>query len=106
MHIYTKQNEDTVCEYSELEEIPLDLKSLLKKLQGQASKQWYQFGLALGLPMDVLEGFNLYSEDDCLVEVLDYWLKHHPTQPTWQEITDAQRKIESFNTSKDSGAWQ
>ena len=73
------------------------------KLQGQVSKQWYQFGLALGLPMDVLEEFNHYSEDDCLVEVLDHWLKHHPSQPTWQEITDAQSKIETFNTPNVSG---
>ena len=48
--------------------------------------------------MDVLEGFNLYSEEDCLVEVLDYWLKNHPSKPTWQEITDAQRKLEMFNS--------
>ena len=100
--LHTKQNRDTY-EYGQLEEIPLDLKSLLQKLQGQISKQWYQFGLALGLPMDVLEGFNLYSEEDCLVEVLDYWLKHHTTQPTWQEITNAQSKIESFNICEDPG---
>ena len=54
--------------------------------------------------MDILEEFNLYSEEDCLVEVLEYWLKHHPAQPTWQEITDAQSKLETFNTTKDSGA--
>ena len=53
--------------------------------------------------MDVLEGFNLYSEEDCLVEVLDYWLKHHPGKPTWQEITDAQKKVESFNTEQGAG---
>ena len=86
-------------------ETPLDLKSLSQKLQGQVSKQWYQFGLTLGLPMDVLEGFNLYSKEDCLVEVLDYWLKHHPGKPTWQEITEAQKKIETFNIiDQDPGA--
>ena len=95
------QNKD--AEYSQLEETPVNLKRLLEKLQGQISKQWYQLGLSLGLPMDVLEGFNLYSEDDCLVEVLDYWLKHHPSKPTWQEITDAQKKVEIFNTEQDSG---
>ena len=52
--------------------------------------------------MDVLEGFNLYSEDGCLVEVLDYWLKHHPGKPTWQEVTDAQKTIETFNTEQNS----
>ena len=95
------QNKDT--EYSQLEETPVNLKCLLEKLQGQISKQWYQLGLTLGLPMDVLEGFNLYSEDDCLAEVLDYWLKHHPGKPTWQEITDAQKKVEIFNTEQDTG---
>ena len=95
------QNKDT--EYSQLEETPVNLKRLLEKLQGQISKQWYQLGLTLGLPMDILEGFNLYSEDDCLVEVLDYWLKHHPGKPTWQVITDAQKKVEIFNTEQDAG---
>ena len=90
-------------EYSQLEEVPLDLNSLQEKLQGQVSKQWYQFGLSLGIPMDVLEGFNLYSEEDCLVEVLDYWLKNHPSKPTWQEITDAQRKINTFNAGQNEG---
>lgn len=90
-------------EYSKLEETPVSLKRLLEKLQGQVSKQWYQLGLALGLPMDVLEGFNLYSEDDCLTEVLDYWLKHHKGKPTWQEITDAQKKVVMFNTEQETG---
>ena len=97
------QNKDTDAEYSQLEETPVNLKRLLEKLQGRISKQWYQLGLTLGLPMDVLEGFNLYSEDDCLVEVLDYWLKHHPARPTWQEIIDAQKKVEIFNTEQDAG---
>ena len=96
--------QDKDIEYSQLEETPVNLKRLLEKLQGQISKQWYQLGLTLGLPMDVLEGFNLYSEDDCLIEVLDYWLKHHPAgKPTWQEITDAQKKVEIFNTEQDAG---
>ena len=53
--------------------------------------------------MDVLEEFNLYSEEDCLVEVLDYWLKNHPGKPTWQEITDAQREINTFNACQNEG---
>lgn len=98
-----KKEDTKTYEYSELEGIPLNLNSLLQKLQGCISKQWYQFGLLLGIPMDVLEGFNLYSEDDCLVEVLDHWLKNHPGKPTWQQITDAQRKIRTFNDHQNSG---
>ena len=52
--------------------------------------------------MDVLEGFNLYSEDGCQVEVLDYWLKHHSGKPTRQEVTDAQKTIETFNSEQNS----
>jgi hypothetical protein len=100
--LHNKQDTKTY-EYSELEEIPLNLNSLLQKLQGCISKQWYQFGLLLGIPMDVLEGFNLYSEEDCLVEVLDHWLKNHPGKPTWQQITDAQTKIKTFNDHQNSG---
>ena len=89
-----EQNMDT---YGLLDEIPLDLNSLLHKLQGQVTSQWYQFGLAIGVPINILEQFNHHSEEDCLVEVLDYWLRHHPDQPTWQEVTEAQRTIKSFN---------
>ena len=58
------QNKDT--EYSQLEETPVNLKRLLEKLQGQISKQWYISAIGLTLGLDVLEGFNLYSENDCL----------------------------------------
>ena len=55
--------------------------------------QWYQLGVAIGVPRKVLNQIENYSEESCLAEVLDYWLKHHPGQPSWKEITDAQRKI-------------
>ena len=60
--------------YGLLDETPLDLNSLLHKLQGQVSSQWYLFGLAIGVPIDVLKQFIHYSEQDCLVEPLDYIL--------------------------------
>ena len=37
------------------------------------------------------------QQNNCLVEVLDYWLKHHPEKPTQQEVTDAQMKIETLS---------
>ena len=79
--------------YGFLEETPLNLNSLIHKLQGQVNTQWYQFGLVIGVPQEILEQ---YSECDHVVEVLDYWLKHHPGQPTWQEVADAQRKTEVY----------
>lgn len=63
-------------------------------LKGQAiSSKWYHFGIALGVPKKILDQLTDYSKEDSLVEVLDYWLTHHPQQPTWKEISDAQNKI-------------
>ena len=75
---------------------PPTLSSLLHELQGQTTSQWYQFGLALGVPKEILEQLTNYSEEDCIVELLDYWLRHHPGQPTWQEVADAQKHAESY----------
>ena len=72
----------------------LNLESLLVFLRGRVTFQWYKFGLALGVPSNVLEKFVKDSEEEkSLVEVLEYWLKHHPTQPTWQEVAIALRDI-------------
>ena len=57
------------------------------------TSKWHQFGLTLGVPRKILDQLTDYSEEDSLIEVLDYWLKHHPNQPTWQEVVDAQDKI-------------
>ena len=59
--------------------------------------QWYKFGAALGVPSKALEKFvndaEKYSEEKVLTKVLEYWLKNHPTQPTWQEVANALRDI-------------
>ena len=84
-----------ICLFSSTES--LDLDSLLIKVQGQVSSHWYQFGLAIGTPEDIMEQLKDYSEMDGLVEILDYWLRHHPGQPTWREVADALRKAELMN---------
>ena len=74
----------------------LDLESLLSKLNGKIKSQWYHFGLAIGVPNQTLDQLYNYSEDDCLVEVLDYWLKNHPDQPTWKELADAVADLQDY----------
>ena len=75
----------------------LDLESILAYLRGRVTFQWYKFGAALGLPSNVLENFvkdsEKYSEEKALKKVLEYWLKNHPTQPSWQEVANALRDI-------------
>ena len=53
-------------------EAPLDLKSLLHTLQSRIrDSQWYQFGVAIGVPRRVLNQIENYSEEKRLAEVLD-----------------------------------
>ena len=67
---------------------------MLHILQGQISdSQWYQFGVAIGVPRRVLSQIDNNSEESRLAEILEYWLKHHPGQPSWREITEALRKL-------------
>ena len=67
---------------------------MLLKLCGKVNNHvWYQFGLVLGVPKELLEKFKGYPEEECMIEVCDYWLRNHPDQPTWKEVTDAVESI-------------
>ena len=69
--------------------------SLVCALQGQVSSKWYSFGLALGVPKEFLNQLKCDSDEECLGEALEYWLKQHPGKPTWKEIMDAKNRIAS-----------
>ena len=74
----------------------MDLESLLAKLQGRVSTRWFQFGLAIGIPKEILEQLRGYPKEQCLVELLDYWLRYHPDRPTWKELADAIEDIQDY----------
>ena len=76
----------------------LDLDCLLMKLRGRIdAKLWYQFGIALGIPTNVLEMLKGYDEEECIIELADYWLRNHPAKPTWSEICNAAKKFADQN---------
>ena len=79
------------------ETLVCDLNSLVHALRGPFSSKWYSFGLAIGLPKDILNHIKHHSDSDeeCLIEVLDYWLRNHSSKPTWEEVTEAKRKVNS-----------
>ena len=71
----------------------LNLDSLLIKLRGKVTTQWYQLGLAIGIKNEFLRKLKGYSDEECLVELLDHWLRCHPGQPSWKELADAIKNI-------------
>lgn len=78
----------------------LDLDSLLIKLHGRVDTEWYAFGTAIGIPAEFLDSLKGYPDRECMVEMLDYWLRHHPDQPTWKEIADAIEDIHDYLLAK------
>ena len=53
--------------------------------------------MALGVPKDILEQLKRYPEIERVIELADYWLRNHPTTPTWSEISDTLEIIKPVN---------
>ena len=64
--------------------------------------KWYQFGVVVGIEREVLDYFaSKCSLDECLVEMLDYWLRNHKEQLTWMEVVRALKAINLQQLSLD-----
>lgn len=50
----------------------------------------------VGVPKDVMDSYLGYPSDQCLIELLDYWLRHHPGQLTWKEVAQALREMKLY----------
>lgn len=71
----------------------LNLDSLLVQLKAKVTPKWYQFGEAVGMDKETLDKYSQYPPDQCLIEVLDHWLRNHTGQPTWREVAEILRVI-------------
>ena len=72
----------------------VDLHSLLILLKEELAPKWYDFGLIVGVPQDLMDSYSGYPPDQCLTEVLDYWLRHHTGKVKWIEVADALKAVE------------
>ena len=75
----------------------MNLDCLLIQLRSQVTSKWHQFGLAVGISKEILDQYANYPPGECIVEVLDYWLRNHRTtgtKPTWGDVAKALREIE------------
>ena len=71
----------------------LNLDSLLIQLQAEVTPKWYQFGEAVGVDKETLNKYREYSDSQCIIEVLDFWLRNHTGQPAWREVAEILRGI-------------
>ena len=78
---------------------PLDervnLQTLEKHLLNIAPK-WQQLGEQLGVSDTLLDEIftNYNSDQECLVQMLAFWLRNHDSHPTWREIACALHLME------------
>ena len=50
----------------------------------------------VGVPKEVMDSYSSYPSDQCLIELLDYWLRHHPGRLTWKEVAQALREMRFY----------
>ena len=80
----------------------VNLDSLLIQLRPQVATDWYQLGQAAGIEKDVLDGFSRScSPDECIVEMLDYWLSCTPKKLTWMDIVGVLKQIKHLQLASD-----
>lgn len=64
------------------------------QLRPQVSPKWYQFGEAARIEKEVLDNYaRNCAPEDCIIEVLDYWLRNHTEAPTWREVAEILKRI-------------
>ena len=67
---------------------------MLIQLRPQVTDKWYEFGEAAGIDKGVLDDCaKTCSQEDCIVEMLDYWLRNSVQKPTWKHIAEVLKAI-------------
>ena len=55
--------------------------------------KWYQFGVAVGISKETLDELSNFPPEECVVEVLDLWLRRRETAATWRDVADVLKQI-------------
>ena len=69
----------------------LNLDTLLIQVRCQVTPLWHEFGVAAGVPMDILNKCLNYTPEESIVEVLDYWLRQGGK--TWRDVARVLNEI-------------
>jgi hypothetical protein len=68
---------------------------LLSLLREQVGPRWREFGEAVGIDDVVLDSIaKTVFAHNCIVEVLDYWIKYSDEKLTWNDVANALREID------------
>lgn len=80
----------------------VDLDKLVFLLREHLSSRWYEFGEIVGIDDVVLDSIAKTSfSQNCIAEVLDYWLKYSDERLTWKSVIDVLKEIDLHNLAQD-----
>ena len=84
------------------ETLAVNLDNLLIQLRPQVTYKWYEYGEAAGIKEEVLDNFaQQCSPEDCITEMLDYWLHNCEQQPKWKNVAAILKKISLSQLARD-----
>ena len=64
---------------------------LLVLIGPQVTPKWYELGEVVGISKEFLDKCRSYPSKECIIEVLDHWLRNK--RPTWKDVAEALRAL-------------
>ena len=40
-----------------------------------------------------MDGYVGYPDEECIVEVLDHWMRNHKSKPTWRDVAKSLKDV-------------
>ena len=83
---------NTACSWDPLI-ITCNLDNLLIQLGTEVIPKWYDLGLVVGIAKEILDEYSTHPARECLVEVLDYWIRNSRDVLTWRDVAETLKEI-------------
>ena len=88
--------------YNIIADEDLNLDTLLIHIGSHITSKWYEFGRAAGVSNEILDKCLGYPSEQCIIEVLDYWLRSQKkSKPTWKDVSEVLKVIQMESLAED-----
>ena len=81
---------NTACSWDPL---TCNLDNLLIQLGTEVIPKWYDLGLVIGIAKEILDEYSTHPARECLVDVLDYWIRNSCDVLTWRDVAETLKEI-------------
>ena len=78
----------------------MNLDNLLIHLRDEVTPKWHELGEIIGVPKESLDKYSEHPPDQCIIEVLDYWLMLYHDKLTWKDVARALKELNLHQLSE------